>query len=93
MRSKRGTMQVVVVEMVDAGAEGGSRTRTSLRTTDFKSLERPFTTLITTDFTLNEPNAPRMNPDTKTLLNFVIPILMALKCSGFSSPVYFHARY
>ena len=37
MRPKRGTMQVVVVEKVDAGAEGGSRTRTSFRTTDFKS--------------------------------------------------------
>ena len=30
-------MQVVVVETVESGAEGGSRTRTSFRTTDFKS--------------------------------------------------------
>ncbi len=30
-------MQVVVAEMVERGAEGGSRTRTSFRTTDFKS--------------------------------------------------------
>ena len=37
MRSKRGTMQVVVVQKVESGAEGGSRTRTSFRTTDFKS--------------------------------------------------------
>ena len=32
----RGTMQVVVVR-VESGAEGGSRTRTSFRTMDFKS--------------------------------------------------------
>src|SRR5215213_3516862 len=37
MRSTRGTMQVVVVEKIECGAEGGSRTRTSFRTTDFKS--------------------------------------------------------
>ena len=37
MRSTRGTMQVVVVEKLECGAEGGSRTRTSFRTTDFKS--------------------------------------------------------
>ena len=30
-------MQVVVVGKVESGAEGGSRTRTSFRTTDFKS--------------------------------------------------------
>ena len=29
-------MQVVVAEKFESGAEGGSRTRTSLRTTDFK---------------------------------------------------------
>ena len=40
MRSKRGTMQVIVVEKVECGTEGGSRTRTSFRTTDFKSRDR-----------------------------------------------------
>jgi hypothetical protein len=33
-------MQVVDVKMVESGAEGGSRTRTSFRTTDFKSRDR-----------------------------------------------------
>ena len=32
-----GTLQVVLVVKVQIGAEGGSRTRTSFRTTDFKS--------------------------------------------------------
>ena len=32
-----GNMQVAVAKMVERGAEGGSRTRTSFRTTDFKS--------------------------------------------------------
>jgi len=30
-------MQHVVAKRIEVGAEGGSRTRTSLRTTDFKS--------------------------------------------------------
>ena len=36
-------MQVVVVGKVESGAEGGSRTRTSFRTTDFKSDESVIT--------------------------------------------------
>src|SRR5215216_6138877 len=39
-RQLRGTTQVVVVVKVEIGAEGGSRTRTSFRTTVFKFLER-----------------------------------------------------
>jgi hypothetical protein len=38
----RATMQVVVVN-VESGAEGGSRTRTSFRTTDFKSRDGALT--------------------------------------------------
>ena len=34
---------VVVVAKVESGAEGGSRTRTSFRTTDFKSRDRAIT--------------------------------------------------
>ena len=30
-------MKLIVAEKVSSGAEGGSRTRTSLRSTDFKS--------------------------------------------------------
>ena len=37
MRLKRGIIQVTVGDVVESGAEGGSRTRTSFRTTDFKS--------------------------------------------------------
>ena len=40
MRSKRGTIQVVVAKMINRGAEGGSRTRMSFRTTDFKSRDQ-----------------------------------------------------
>jgi hypothetical protein len=41
--SRAGSNEIVVAEKVESGAEGGSRTRTSFRTTDFKSRDRAIT--------------------------------------------------